>query len=150
MAIIRWNPWNISSFLNDEEWDFPTIPAISRIAGQGLNIYETDNSLVAEIALPGIHEDKIDVSIDKGIVRVSAAETESQEEKSNRKYYMSSMSSAFNYSFRLPEGISDNQEPKAVLEKGVLKLTFQKPKVVAPKKIKVISQNSGKKEIETK
>ena len=150
MAIIRWNPWNLSSFLNDEEWDFPTIPAISRIAGQGLNIYETEETLVAEIALPGIHEDKIDISIDKGIVRISAADEQSQEEKSNRKYYMSSMSSSFNYSFRLPEGISDNQEPEAVLEKGVLKLSFQKPEVVAPKKIKVISQNSGKKEIETK
>lgn len=150
MAIIRWNPWNMSSLLNDEEWDFPTIPAISRIAGQGLNIYETKETLVAEIALPGIHEDKIDVSIDKGIVRVSAADEQSQEEKAGRKYYMSSMSSAFNYSFRLPEGISDTQEPEAVLEKGVLKLSFQKPEVVAPKKIRVISQNSGKKEIETK
>lgn len=150
MAIIRWNPWNISSFLNDEEWDLPTIPAISRIAGQGLNIYETEKSLVAEIALPGIHEDKIDISVNKGIVRISAADDQNQEEKSTRKYYMSSMSASFNYSFRLPEGISETQEPEAILEKGVLKLTFQKPEVVAPKKIKVIARSAGKKEIETR
>ncbi len=150
MAIIRWNPWNLSSFLNEDEWDLPTIPAISRIAGQGLNIYETEKSLVAEIALPGIHEDKIDISIDKGIVRISANDEQNQEEKSTRKYYMSSMTSSFNYSFRLPEGILETQEPEAILEKGVLKLIFQKPEVVAPKKIKVISQNSDKKEIETK
>lgn len=150
MAIIRWNPWNMSSFFNDDEWDLPTIPAISRLAGQGLNIYETEDSLVAEVALPGIHEDQIDVSIDKGVVRISAMSEESQEDKANRKYFMSSMSSSFNYSFRLPEGISENKEPKAILEKGVLKLTFEKPEVVAPKKIKVVSQNSGKQEIATK
>lgn len=148
MALIRWNPWNLSSFFDNEEWDFPTLsPSLSRITGQGLNIYETDDSLVAEVALPGIPEDKVDVSADKGVVRISASDEQKQEEKGNRKYFMSSMASSYNYAFRLPDGIAEDQEPEAVLENGVLKLRFNKPKVEAPKKIKVISKNSGQKQI---
>lgn len=138
MAIIRWNPWNVRSLLEDD-WDFPTVPGISRMLGQGLNIYETENQIVAEMALPGISEDNIDVSIDEGVVRISALDQKSEEQKGKRKYFMSSMASSYNYSFRLPEGIKAEEEPQAVLESGVLKLLFPKAEVVAPKKIKVIS-----------
>lgn len=139
MNIIRWNPWNIPSFFEDDDWDFPTFPSINRMA-QGLNIFETDNNIVAEVALPGISEDKVDVSIDNGVVRISASDEQKQEEKGKRKYFMSSMAQSYNYSFRLPDGIREDKEPRAVLENGVLKLTFAKAAVAAPKKIKVIAK----------
>lgn len=138
MALIRWNPWNLSSLL-DDDFDFPTVPGISRVMGQGLNIYETDNSLVAEVALPGIAEEKIDISIDGTVVRISATKEETQEEKNKKKYYMSSMAQSYNYSFRLPEGLIKDQEPEAVLDNGILTLSFKKVEPVAPKKIKVIA-----------
>jgi len=136
MAIIRWNPWNIERFFEDD-WDFPTIPGVSRLMGQGLNLYETEGAIVAEAALPGITEDKIDVTFENGVVRVSANAEEKQEEKNKRRYFMSSMTTSFNYSFRLPEGIVKDEEPKAELEDGVLKLTFKKVQKKEPKKIKV-------------
>lgn len=142
MAIIRWNPWNLSSML-DEDWDMPTIPGISRIMGQGLNIYETDKEIVAEVALPGIQDDHIDVSINEGVVRITAQSQTSQEEKDQRKYYMSSMVQNYNYSFRLPEGQITDKEPKAVLKNGVLALRFEKVQPVAPKKIKVVSEDKN-------
>lgn len=135
MAVIRWNPWNINSLLEDD-WDLPTIPGISRMMGQGLNIYETEDSIVAEAAMPGIPEDKIDVSFDEGVIRVTGMMDERQEEKGKRRYFMTSMASSFNYSFRLPQGLAD-EEPKAELEDGVLKLTFKKVKKAEPKKITV-------------
>ncbi len=149
MTLIRWNPWNMSSLL-DEDWDLPTVPGLSKVMGQGLNIFETENSLIAEVALPGIPDDKIDISIDQKIVRISASNEQTQEEKDKRKYFMSSMASSYNYSFKLPDGIAADKEPEAVLDHGVLKLVFPKAEVIAPKKIKVVSQNSSKKEIETK
>jgi len=148
MAIIRWNPWNVRSLIEDD-WDLPTVPGISRMLGQGLNIYETENEIVAEMALPGIPEDNIDVSIDDGVVRISASDQKSEEQKGNRKYFMSSMASSYNYSFRLPEGIKD-KEPKAILEHGVLKLVFEKAEIIPPKKIKVVSSGKNQaKEITT-
>ena len=59
MAIIRWNPWNLDRML-DDDFEFPTIPGISKFMSQGLNLYETNDAIVAEAAIPGISEDKID------------------------------------------------------------------------------------------
>ncbi len=142
MALIRWNPWNLSS-LFEEDWDVPTVPGLSRLAGQGLNIYEINDSLVAEIALPGISEEKVDISVDGDVVRISASDEQKQEEKDKRKYFMSSIASSYNYSFRLPEGIAREEEPQAVLHNGVLTLSFSKVQPVAPKKIKVVARGKS-------
>ncbi|MGE5042457.1 MAG: Hsp20/alpha crystallin family protein [Candidatus Levyibacteriota bacterium] len=136
MAIIRWNPWNIDRFFEDD-FELPTIPGVSRLMGQGLNIYETEGEVVAEAALPGIPEDKIDVTYENGVVRVSATAEEKKEEKDKRRYFMSSMNTSFNYSFRLPEGVVQGAEPSAELEDGILKLTFKKVVKKEPKKIAV-------------
>lgn len=55
----------------EDDWDLPTIPGLSRMMGQGLNLYETEDAIVAEAAVPGIVEDKLDVSIDDGVVRIT-------------------------------------------------------------------------------
>ena len=149
MALIRWNPWNLQTALEDD-WEMPTVPGLSRILGQGMNIYETDSSLVAEIALPGITEDQIDISVDDKVVRISASADTASEDKSGRKYYMSSMTQSYNYSFRLPENIENESEPDAVLQHGVLKLTFHKAAPVAPKKIKVKTLGNTPKKVDTK
>lgn len=144
MAIIRWNPWNLQSMFEDD-WDLPTVPGLSRLAGQGLNMYETEDTIVAEAAVPGISEDKIDISIDNNIVRISAASEAKNEEKNKRRYFMSSMAQSYNYSFRLPEGVVSDEEPNAELEHGVLHLTFKKVKKAEPKKIKVAAKGKSAK-----
>lgn len=140
MAIIRWNPWNLNS-LFDDDFEMPTLPVISRLAGQGLNLYETEEAIVAEAALPGISEDQIDVTVDGNIVRVTAQGNQTQEEKGQRRYFMSSMSSSYNYSFKLPEGLVEEAEPQAELHNGILTLTFKKVQKTPPKKVKVIAKN---------
>jgi len=129
MAIIKWNPWNLPSIF-DEDWNLWDIRT-----SQGLNIYETDKELVAEAAVPGIPEDKIDVSVDNGVVRISGSMEKKEEEKEGKKFYMNSMASTFNYSFHLPENIVP--EPEATLDNGVLTLVFPKAKESLPKKIAV-------------
>ncbi len=136
MAIIRWNPWNIDRFFEDD-WDMPTVPGISKLMGQGLNLYETEDAIVAEAALPGIPEDKIDVTFENGVVRVSGSAEEKQEEKEKRRYFMSSMATSYNYSFRVPEGIVSDGEPEAEIDDGILRLTFKKAQKKEPKKIKI-------------
>src|SRR5438067_1880409 len=98
MALIRWNPWSIDRFF-DDDWELPTIPGISRLAGQGLNLYETNDAIVAEAAVPGIPEDRIDVTVDNNIVRVTASMEEKKEDKARRRYFMSSMNASYNYAF---------------------------------------------------
>lgn len=136
MAVIRWNPWTLSDFM-ENNWDLPTVPGLSRLMGQGLNIYETDDEVVAEAAVPGVPENDISVTIDDGVVRIMADVEEKKEEKDKRKYYMTSMSSSFQYSFRLPSFVFADEEPAVELEDGVLKLRFKKVQKAPPKKLKI-------------
>lgn len=136
MAIIRWNPWNIDRVFEDD-FEFPTLPGLSKFMSQGLNLYETEESLVAEAAVPGITEDKIDVTFEDGIVRISATTSQTEEEKNKKRYFMSSMATSYNYSFRIPEGVVRGEEPIAELDNGVLKLEFKKVEKKEPKKITV-------------
>jgi HSP20 family protein len=139
MAIIRWNPWNLSSLLEDD-LDLPT--PFSRLGmGQGLNLYETEDEVVAEAALPGISEDKVDVTVDEGIVRITATAQVEDEQKDGRRYYMTSRAQSFNYSFRLPVGLISEEEPTCELEHGVLILRFKKVQKAPPKKIEVKAKN---------
>lgn len=139
MPLIRWNPWNLSSILEDD-FELPTVPGLSRLAGQGMNLYETEDQVVAEVSLPGIPEDKVDVTVDDGVVRITGSHEDTQEDKNKRRYFMTSRVSNFNYSFRLPQGIVEDQEPACELEHGVLKVTFNKVKKTPPKKLKVVSR----------
>jgi HSP20 family protein len=148
MAIIRWNPWSLPSLM-DEDLNLPTIPGLSRL-GQGLNLYETDESVVAEAALPGVPLDRIDVSIDEGVVRITGSTTSAEEKKEPRRYYMTSLASSYNYSFRLPEGIAADKEPEASFDNGVLKLTFTKMQKAPPKKIKISKKSQEETRIDLK
>ncbi|MCR4305541.1 MAG: Hsp20/alpha crystallin family protein [Candidatus Daviesbacteria bacterium] len=123
-------------FLN-EDLDFPTLPGISRLAGQGLNLYETDDLIVAEAAVPGVPEDRIDITVDGRVVRISGSFEEKEEDRGKRRYFMSSMASSFNYSFRLPDGVAIDKEPTVEFDNGILRLEFPKLKKQAPKRIKI-------------
>lgn len=140
MALIRWKPWSLSNFF-EEDFDMPTIPGLSRLVGQGLNLYETEDTVVAEAAMPGIPEDRIDVTVDDGIVRVSGSYEEKEEEKEKRRYFMTSMARSYNYSFHLPEGVIKDEEPVAEVTDGVLTLKFKRAKKAPPKKIKVTKKS---------
>lgn len=140
MALIRWNPWNLSSIMEDD-WEFPTIPGLTKL-GQGLNLYETKDAVVAEAAMPGIPEEQIDVTIDDGVVRITGTSQKEEADKSGRRYFMSSLASHINYSFRLPEGLTE-KEPVCELENGILKLVFDKLEKAPPKKVKVVSKKKA-------
>jgi HSP20 family molecular chaperone IbpA len=132
MAIMRWNPWELAPSL-DAGWDLPA---------QGLDIYETEDSVIAEAALPGIPEDKIDITIEDGTVRIVGENRERT--KDDRRRYMSTLSTSYNYSFRLPEGAIADQNPVCMLEDGVLTLQFPKEQKAPPRKIKVSRRQSKK------
>lgn len=140
MAIIRWNPLNISN-LFENDFDVPTLPVLSRL-GQGINLYETEDSVIAELAIPGISEDRIDITIETNIVRVTGSQEETRKEEDKRRYFISSMNTSYNYSFRLPEGITE-KEPVAELDNGILTLAFEKAQKVPPKKVKVVRRKTS-------
>lgn len=145
MAVIRWNPWNIANFFDEEGWDMPTIPGLSRL-GQGLNLYETKDAFVAEAALPGVSSDRIDVTVEDGLVRITGGQEQKKEQQDAARYLMNELSYAYNYAFRLPKNVDQNTEPSASFDNGMVQLTFQKIQKAEPKRIAIKAKEKNGKE----
>lgn len=98
-----------------------------------------------ELPLPGLNLKEIDVSLNKGVLVVNGevSEEDQQKENKNRKYYRSSKRS-YSYSIALPQQIDERQEPQAVYEDGILKVTLQLAKQGETKKISVKAGNKKK------
>lgn len=114
----------------DDDWDFHEFTSPT-----GLTVSEDDKHVYVEAALPGIKNDEIDMSFDKGVLWIKAEKKEETEDK-KKKYYRKAMSS-FSYRIAVPGDIDEGKEPSAVCKNGVLKVTFQKSKGGTSKKISI-------------
>jgi len=119
----------------DDDFDLDNWFDFGSRQGQGLNIYEDNGNIVAEANLPGIPEDKVEVTIEDGIVRINGQIEGKEEDKSKRRYFVATKAANYSYSFRVPEGVK--AEPKAEFDNGLLTLRFSKVAVNKPKAIKV-------------
>jgi len=132
MAIIPWKPFDeIDRFFSDEDWFLPILPKLQ--TGPVMDMYETDKDVVAEVNLPGVDPEKIDISVKNGILRISGASEEKREEKKKGYWRKEIRKGSFERAVRLP---SEVQEDKidATYEKGVLKVVIPKAKTKAAKK----------------
>ncbi len=113
---------------------FPDLFDVDRFVGRdffkpenlpSVNVKETDQEYIIDVAAPGLKKDHFKVEVNNGILSVSA---ENKEEKSEKKenYTRKEFSySSFSRSFSLP----DNANPDAIKAKyhdGILKLKIPK------------------------
>lgn len=92
----------------------------------GLTVYEDNDSVTIEAALPGLSAEEIEVSHEHGYLLVEGEKKE-EEEDSNRKYFRKA-SQSFCYRIALPSSADESQEPSASFKDGVMKVKFQKLK----------------------
>jgi len=132
MAIVRWDPLQIMrwpSIWDDEELS-------STVADTNLDIYETGNEVVVRANVAGIALDKIDITFEKGILWIRGEEE--TEQKEGKKYYRKATRS-YSYKIGVPGNLDQKSEPKAVMENGVVCITFNKAEETKPKKITISS-----------
>ena len=140
MRIIRRDPNQFLSSLtrwptifDDEEWVD---------ASRDLSMYETDDELVVKANIAGVPADKVDVSIEGGVVTIRADHHETEEEKSKRKIvYREARSAQYVYTASVPTPIKSDLA-KAEVKNGVLVLTIPKAEEAKPKKIKVLAEST--------
>lgn len=137
MKLVKWNkdfPFP-SIFDDDDFWSFS--PVNFNAQDSGLNMYETDDTVVVEASVPGVPEDEVNVSIEGNILTISADFEETDEEKEKKKVvYKSSRRSSFRYSTNLPRMVVGS-EAEAEVENGVVKVTIPKSEEEKPKRIEV-------------
>ena len=131
MSMIKWNR---------DKGIFPTIPTFFDYMGwdddlvstfwngkklPAVNISEEKETFLVEVAVPGMKKDDFKISMDEGMLTISA-ETESEKETKvtnfpRREYNFET----FERSFRLPENVAE-ENVLAKYENGVLKIQLNK------------------------
>lgn len=129
-------PWNFDKFFGDgDDWLLPVFPRVE-LAKPAMDIKETDDSVVAEIEIPGFDPQKIDVTVEDGVLQVSGKMDETKEEKEKGYWRKEIRKGSFKRMVRLPVAVKEN-ELEATYEKGVLKIVMPKAKVKSSKKVKI-------------
>ncbi len=135
MAITKYDPIKeIEKFLDDDFFGF--FPAVRRHFAPPMDIYQTDSDLILELQVPKEVADKVDVSIEDGVLTVRGGQEREEVEKEKNYYRKEIRKGSFARSVALPVGVKEN-EAKATYEDGVLKITLPKVEVKKPTKINV-------------
>lgn len=131
----RHRHWPISPFREldrffDEDWDqnVDFIPPV--------DIYQDENSVIAEMPIPKIDPEKIDVNIENDVLTISG-NTEDKEEVKRENYYRKEVREGnFSRSVRLPMSVKA-EESEAESKDGMLKIIMPKAEKTKQKKISV-------------
>ena len=121
-----------------DDWFFrPLAPfAPAREGMLAVDIYETDDHVVVQTAIPGVQAEDIDVSVTGDTLTIKAETKEEQEVKGENYLRRERRFGSFRRSIVLPDGLeTDNVE--ADYTNGVLTLKFPKSEEVKPKTIEV-------------
>lgn len=140
MSLIKYNRFfpTVWSPLFDDDTAIPSVANWQDItSAQGIDMYETDNELVVKASVPGIPENKVEVTVEGNILTIKAEFEETTEEKDKKKVvYKSTRQSSFNYSTSLPRMV-DGSKAVAEVENGVVKVVIPKAEEEKPKRIEV-------------
>jgi HSP20 family protein len=115
-------------------WDDEELTSLSPTSPSQLDVYETDTAVVVRANVAGVDDNKVTVTYDKGVLTISAEETEVSHE--GKKFYQKATRS-YSYRVAVPGNVDIKAEPKAEIDKGVIEVTFAKTPEEKPKKIMV-------------
>jgi HSP20 family protein len=133
-------PSLFSDFFNSERlFDFglPSMNASSSLPA--VNVKETANEFIIDVAAPGLKRDDFNISIENDALIISAEKEKSSEEKEENYTRKEYSYNSFSRAFSLPNYVKGD-DIKAKYSDGVLKLTIPKTedaKKKASKKIKI-------------
>jgi HSP20 family protein len=144
-SLTRWEPFrdlislrDAMDRLFDESFVRPWGGRLAPMEGAALavDMYETDEDVIVETALPGIDPGDVDVSI-TGNTLIIEGETKAEKEVEEGNYiYRERRFGAYSRSLTLPVGVKADKA-EAEYENGVLKLRLPKVEEAKPKAIQV-------------
>lgn len=117
-------------FNDEEEWPEFTLT-------QGLNVYEQDDKVIVKAAVPGISEDKLEITYEDGVLHIYGRAEETEEEKKKKKtVYKKQMISCVDYTTYLPRAV-DAGKIEAEVNNGIVTIKAPVAQEAKPKKIPV-------------
>lgn len=112
--------------------------AVAGAAAFPVDIHEDSDVIRVDAELPGFTKDEINVTMEKGVLEISAERSSDNKSEENKGTALvrERRFTRFARSFKLPTPISE-EDIKATFENGVLHLTLPKRPEVKPRRITV-------------
>jgi HSP20 family protein len=141
MALIRRPEWSPSSpmlydFFDDDA--FFSSPWLTGRNTPRVNIKENEKNYEIELAVPGYAKKDFHISVDDGILTISAERREEKEKKEDNYTRKEFDCSTFSRSFNLPTNTKE-ENIDATYDGGILKLSIEKTQESSTKPRKEIS-----------
>lgn len=104
----------------------------------GVDLYETEDKLVLKARIAGVDKSDIDLEFADGVVTISGVLSSNDSDEITQYHLQESYWGKFYRQIKLPVPVKEGDEfIDAVLDEGVLILTFVKEKTDTAKKIKI-------------
>jgi HSP20 family protein len=144
-SIDRWDPFRDLVSIQDElnrlfgrtfSGSEMTRPTASGTWMPSMDVFETEDKIVAEIELPGIDPDRVDVSVEDSTLTVSGSREFTSEVKDENVHRLERRYGAFTRAITLPQ-TADTEKVEARFDKGVLRVEVPKVERAKPKRIEI-------------
>ena len=137
MPLIKWEPFDdVDRFFRDMS-SLPALRMSNVNFDLACDIYEDEKNIIAELNLPGLQGDDIEVEVENNHLRVSGKREEVQEKKEKSHYSKEIRRGSFERIIPLPSPV-EQSSVEAEYADGVLTVTLPKKEASSDTKIKVV------------
>lgn len=137
MSLMRWEPFqDIEKFF---EKDFPFMPMVPTPKlgwDMAVDLYEHKGNLIAEMNLPGIDPEKVEVTFQNDTLKIVGRREDEKEIKDKNFFFKEIRRGEFERIVTLPEKVK-SEKMEAHYHNGVLKIMMPLVEMRSPEKIKV-------------
>jgi HSP20 family protein len=126
VGLIRFDPFKEIERMFSDDF-FPALLPTFKMSDVAVDIYETDDALVVEAAIPGVDAKNVKVKVEDNLLRLSGKFEKKDEVKEDNYWRKEMRRGEFVKTVALPY-VVDPETAKAKFDNGVLKVTFAKPK----------------------
>lgn len=137
MSLIKWSPFfepfdSMDKFFENH----PAVVGRAQSLVPAVDVYDRDNSVVIETALPGVDPKRVQLSVEGDVLTISGS-SERKTEVDEKDYYRKEIrSGSFMRQVSLPPGVKEG-DATASFKDGILKIEFPKAQIEQPKTIKI-------------
>ena len=136
MSLIKWEPFDDFGHLFRDMSSLSALRMSNMAFDLAADVYEDGDNLIAELNLPGLKGEDIDVEAEDSHLRVSGRREEVQEKKEKSHYTKEIRRGSFERVIPLPDQVEANKV-EAEYQDGVLKVIMPKKTDGGDKKVKV-------------